>query len=128
MNTHRARSGITNGICHHALALAGLSEIGLFGLPLVVSGRRVARYVRCYDPHIYREYGVARIALGLIFLLGYRKPEARYAIRRAAAAYYAANALASLTDLFRRRVAPIEWAALGLSGALSAALWSGTSD
>ena len=95
-------------------------EIGLFGLPLIGMGRWVGKFVRCYDPHIFKEYGVARVTMGALFLLGARKREARAAVATVGALFYALNLLTSITDLLLGNVDRLEYAVAVLSAGLSA--------
>ncbi|MDP2871351.1 MAG: hypothetical protein Q8P31_02290 [Bacillota bacterium] len=115
------RSGADEAL-RRTLNTAGWLEIALFGLPLIFAGRRVARYVREHDPHIYKEYGVARIVMGLAFLLGARHPEDRRTIARIGSVFYGCNIIVSVIDLALANVAHVELAVVALSSALSAAL------
>lgn len=106
------------------LSLAGLLEVGLFGLPLVLAGRYIATFVRAWDPHIYHEYGVARIWIGMLFMYAGRRgrDDHRVLVARAGAAFYLLNIVVSLYDLAVGNVARVEWAVVGLSAVLAVAL------
>jgi|GEM_PF-2353260 len=105
------------------LVACGLMEIGLFGLPLIAAGRWIGRFVRCYDPHIFKEYGVARVAIGVLFLLGARKREARAAVAVIGTVFYSLNLFTSVVDLVLGNVARLEYL-IGVLSAILAALLS----
>ncbi len=105
------------------LAVAGVLEIGLFGCGLVFFGRYIEPFVREWDPHIYKEYGVARIALGAAFLFGARSGGgAALLAGTLAALFFAFNTCVSLFDLAAGNVAAIEWAVVAYSALLVFAL------
>lgn len=110
--------GGSNDLLSRLLRLAGVIEISLFGVPLLVAGRLIKPYVANYDPHIYKEYGVARSLMGLTFLLGAANPRARITVARAGALYYASNFLISTVDLVSGNVDGVEAAVMGLSAGL----------
>ncbi len=93
------------------LIVAGALEVGLFGLPLMFFGQYIQPFVRHWDPHIYKEYGVARIVFGIAFLLAARRDAgARRFGGIVALLFYGLNIAVSLFDLATGNVARIEWA------------------
>lgn len=81
------------------LLAAGAAEIVLFGLPLVLLGPMIGYYVYHFDAHIYKEYGVARMVMGVAFLMGARRPPARHTIAQVGTLFYSANIVVSVTDI-----------------------------
>lgn len=104
------------------LNTAGWVEIVVFGLPLIFAGRRVAKHVTAHDPHIYKEYGVARIVMGLAFLIGARRARERKVLGRIGSIFYGSNIIVSLVDLAMANVSRAELAVVALSTVFSAAL------
>jgi len=104
-----------NGWQRALLLVAGTAEIVVFGLPLIFLGPYIRPYVRQWDPHIYKEYGVARVAVGALLLYGGARAGSDVRpVMWFAALFYALHLVISLYDLAAGNVARIEWAVVGL--------------
>lgn len=118
--TRGSRTAAASEWLRPLLVVAGVLEIGLFGLPLLFFGQYIQPFVWHWDPHIYKEYGVARIVLGIAFLLALRGDAGiRRFLGTVAVLFYGLNVGVALFDLATGNVARIEWAVVIYSSILA---------